>query len=734
LIRRALTRVALLAMGAVLSAAVVAALFLERPELLLTDRVVAAALRHFGAAYAPRWSKLSFSAAAIGRRRHRYALSSEGICAEDPRGVFMGCFKRLEFAVVVRYSRRGARLEVIENLDAVGERVVVDLGRRAPAATRAPPAPPFVRSLRVELPDLILRTPGLEASGSVSASVEPGRRRPAAFKADLRTRGKRAVGRVKLRLTADTDLFNAGEPSFLDAKGFAVIPGRGRARVAMKVLRAGARYELSGGAEVYASTGPLLSARLTGCRGTVSRGEPGEGSGELACRYEVVASKPIDARLGVIKTAAGAVRANGELRAGRLSAVVHGTLDPIGAWYELSGSAEGRLAGRLGDSVRALKLSHDVRALLKVPKFEDLAAFLRETSYAVPAPFHVLSGPLSLALELRGDPRSGRQEVRYVLETALAGARQKLVARTTGKVSIVNALGPRRGAEHSAEVLLKDVALELPKLEAGPAPKITLDRRITSGEETRTVASSTAAARAAARPLAVRSRVTVRTERPMILYSNLAKEPVPVGVDLTATHPPAAVAGRVSVSKFDVELFRRRATLDHMNVTLSSGSRVGRLEGLLLYNTPSASIRIAILGTTERPRVELTSVPPLKREDIIGLLIFGKNPNELDPEQTASVSNTETALESRAFGLASLYLFGATPIEHVGYDSATRTTSVKLRLPGGARLTLGSDFDQSRQLTVRKPLSPHWAIQSEISEQGQQSKAATTFLEWLNRY
>ena len=91
-------------------------------------------------------------------------------------------------------------------------------------------------------------------------------------------------------------------------------------------------------------------------------------------------------------------------------------------------------------------------------------------------------------------------------------------------------------------------------------------------------------------------------------------------------------------------------------------------------------------------------------------------------------------MESQAFGLASLYLFGATPIEHVGYDPATKTTSVKLRLPGGANLTLGSDFDQSRQLTVRKPLMAHWAIQSEFTEQGKENRGAATFLEWLNRY
>ena len=219
-----------------------------------------------------------------------------------------------------------------------------------------------------------------------------------------------------------------------------------------------------------------------------------------------------------------------------------------------------------------------------------------------------------------------------------------------------------------------------------------------------------------------------------ILFSNIAKDPVPVVLNLLATYPPGAAGGTAAFRSFDVELFRRNATVEHLNVALSSGSAAAGLEGLVRYKTPSATISIQILGTLDKPRVELTSVPPLKREDIIALLIFGKSPDELDPEQTASVSNTQTALESRAFGLASLYLFGATPIEHVAYDPATKTTTVKLRLPGGANLTFGSDFDQSRQVSVRKSLAPHWALQSEFTSQGEQTRAATTFLEWFNRY
>lgn len=732
MIRRWALRLALPPLALAGLAALAAGVFLARPELLLTDRVVAAGIRRFGAAYAPRWSRLSFSAARIGRWRHRYALGASGLCAEDPGGAFKGCLERLEASVVVRFSRRGPRLEILENLLVLGDRVEVDLRRRKPSGGGGwIPPPPFVRALRVELPDVVLRAADLEASGRMSAVLSPGRRGPAAVSADLMTRGTRGFGRLKAGFTVDTDLFNGGVPSYLDAAGSAQAGRLGRARLALSALRSPAGYDVAGSAEVVPSTGPLRAVRLSRCRGSAAAGPF---SGDLSCRYELTPAKPPDARFGDLKSPAGGVRLRARVGDGRLSAVLSGTLDPVGGWYELTGGGEARLEGRLGRPLASMTLSHSARATLTVRRFEDLVAFLRETRYAIPAPVHVLKGPVSLALSSRGDPRSDRHVVGYVLTTDLAGSRQRLVSSSTGQILIENAFGPGRALEHRAEILLKEVAFELPRLEIGPtAPKFALDRRIRPDAEP-PPAPSSAPARGAARPTAVRSRATVRTGKPLILYSNLAKEPIPAALDLVLAHAPASVGGTVAIKRFDVELFRRGATIDHLNVVLSSGSLVGALEGLVLYKSHSADISIVIRGTTERPRIELTSVPPMKREDIIGLLIFGKNPNELDPDQTASVSNTQTALESRAFGLASLFLFGATPIEHVAYDPATQTTSVKLRLPGGANLTLGSDFDQSRQLSVRKPLSPHWAIQSELSEQGPQSKAAATFLEWLNRY
>jgi len=732
----------------VLSSAAIAAIFMARPEFFLTSRTAGILLVMAGKSYSPSWSTLSFTAAAVGRRRHRYVLRSEGFCAADKHGTFTGCFRRVEVNVVVRYDRNGPHLESLDNLTLVGDSVSVDLTRsEAGQAAKPPPAGLFlipVRAFSLDLPSFTFQSPTSEVEGVVSASLSPSSSTPLAASADVIFRTPRLGSRrLSASLAGTTDLFLApAPPTFLEAVLVANSPRVGRARASMSVRRRLARYEGSGAVEVVLSTGPIRSFRLSRCRGSAV---PDSRSLETSCRYSVSPRATPDPRFPDLKLAAGDLRARGSIRGEQLSASLSASLDPVLAWYRITGGVDVAVSGRLSRPFSEFSLRQDSRAAVRVPRFDDLVAFLRESSWPVPAPIHVLHGPLELSVLSSGDPRAPSQTVRYALTSDLSGKRQRLRARAAGNFTAF-AGGGARSIQHTGELMLRDIALELPRLEVGGTPKITVDPRITPGgapsapsepEPAKPLAHSAfTGPETRRRPLTLSSRLSIRTEQPVFLFSNLAKDPVPVALDLVATYPPAAARGKVSAGAFDIELFRRRAKVDHFNVALSSSSMVAELEGLVVYKTPSVDIHIMILGTTERPRVELASVPPLKREDIIALLIFGKSPDELDIEQTASVNNTETALESRAFGLASLYLFGATPIEHVGYDSATKTTSVKLRLPGGANLTLGSDFDQSRQLTVRKPLARHWALMSEVGSQGstQQSRGAATFLEWFNRY
>jgi hypothetical protein len=273
--------------------------------------------------------------------------------------------------------------------------------------------------------------------------------------------------------------------------------------------------------------------------------------------------------------------------------------------------------------------------------------------------------------------------------------------------------------------VLEDVALDLPRLDVGALPRATVDKRIGPPKPPAGGGSP------------VRLQARVRTEKPVRLFSNLAADPVPVSLDLGLASPPMAASGTVSIGGFGVRLFRRSARIERLDLGLKPG-RPAAIDGELSYKAAEATIRILLLGTAKKPRVDFMSDPPMERDEIIALLVYGKSPSELDLDEAQSVGNTRTALESKAFGLASLYLFGTTPIETVTYDAASRAYAVKFRLPGGASMELSSDFSTTRELRVRKLLAPHWAVQSELQtrrdEAGTETGGGAAWLEWFDRY
>lgn len=482
----------------------------------------------------------------------------------------------------------------------------------------------------------------------------------------------------------------------------------------------------TGWAEFGAEEGLLRSVKLGGCR--AAAGPP---SG-LTCRFSASPRLPADARLDRLSTLAGELRLTGGVTGREYAVRLEATLDPVKDWYAARVRVSAEAKGTLGGPPGLLEAEGTLDG--GVPRFEDIVARLRDSAYAVPAPFHVLKGPLTVKASVRGDPRSDVLLGSLRLSADLSSGRQRLAGDAAAQVTLREPYSPRRSAEVDAEVLIKEGAFELPKLEIAGVPKGTLDPRIRLGGEGEGLRDAPGPSPGMKGPAGVRGRVALRTAKPIALFSNLVKDPVPVSLDLRGEYPPPEGSGLVTVGRFGVEMFRRSAVVDHVKVRLSPGDPRGALDGLIVYKTDDFVVDIRLLGTTQAPFVELSSVPSLSREEILALLIFGKRPGDLDPEALVSVGNTQRAIENRSFGLASLYLFGAVPIEHVAYDGATKTATVKLRLPGGALLQLGSDFDRSRGLTLRQPLAPHWAIQSEFSDQGPESRFGTTFLEWFNRY
>src|SRR5262249_15223859 len=153
------------------------------------------------------------------------------------------------------------------------------------------------------------------------------------------------------------------------------------------------------------------------------------------------------------------------------------------------------------------------------------------------------------------------------------------------------------GVEDDTAVVLEDVALTVPYLKVGQTVPLSKDERIYLGRPPAEETAPVAATAAASTPtVSIDWAATVRTAKPVLLYSNLAEQPIPVALDLDAD--AQGLTGDIRIEKFSARLFRQSAQIDHVFLSPVEGEPDVGLDGLILYPTPDAVIRILLLGTT----------------------------------------------------------------------------------------------------------------------------------------
>lgn len=774
--------------GALLAALALAAVtLLAEPHWFLTTRTVTLAVKNFGGAWRPRWKTLDFGIRSVSFTEKEIRLRAGDLCFRNAAAGAEGCVKELDVRLTARLYFFGVKLTKISKLVVLGDHFTLDRTGRKP---EAPPGggnaglptglpsliPAALRGLalelvRVDLPANRIVSAGGSLRGELHLNLGLEGDRPLALKVDAEHSSGGFTRQYSGEATLASDLLKGLEFTFLDARGQlkaegvsarfqarvdekgadslffslsadARMPGR-RIEAGVEGSQKGQDLRMNGSAGVWESSGLVKSVRLKGFTlgARLKKNSTEWETLKLDGGFELEPGTfgVRDAGRGMAKTLEGrlTVKARstpGILERDHFNAEVSLTVTPVKFWYELYGRFDGKVSGR-ASRLRALNISHKLDFGLKVERFEDLVGYLASTPYSVPAPINVFRGPLSVSLKGSGDSRKDPQDFDYTVISGLAAGRQALKFEVKGKVAASGLWTPERSFTGETGLLLRDVALQLPRFDLKGMAAIVPDSRIKTGAEPGKAeqAGETVRKRPAERSAPViQAKIRVKTEKPAILYSNLAKDPVPVGLDLTLKIPASGMEGTVEIEPFRVEIFRRLASIDHIKFTGRAGSQVTGLDGLIVYKAAEAKIFIRLLGTAQKPQVSFESDPPMSQADITAMLLFGKSPDKLDSDQQASAANTQTAVSNSAFGLASLYLLASTPIDYVGYDPVSRTYTVKLRIPGGATLQLGSD-GQNRGVQLRKRIASNLAIQTELTNTQTQGNVVTTLLEWYGR-
>lgn len=377
-----------------------------------------------------------------------------------------------------------------------------------------------------------------------------------------------------------------------------------------------------------------------------------------------------------------------------------------------------------------------LNAKARIPEFRAWKEAWEGSPWAVPAPLHTLGGPVELELSSQEFSKEKAKAV-LRLTTKLKDPKQSFMITADANAQMPEPLTARRSLDIDAKIMLNDVRLEAPPLGLEEPPQFLPDKRfVTTKQEAAIVAQE----KVAATGMPVRWRLKVETAEPVRVHTNLLPNPLPIAVNLALAHD-SSMSGYFELLPMPLKIFQKEAQIQRVRVSYQPGSNVGQLDGLLLNRTPEVTISILLLGSTENPRVEFQSDPPLSRQQIVSVLLFNKSLGELSEEEASSTQNMSQALSDGALGLFSLFFLSSTPIQSVGYDPVTQTYSARVSLGSKTTLSVGSNFagqssetPETREFGLRRRLGGPWAIRTELRQTQDRPDVVMTLLEWFKRF
>jgi|GEM_PF-1822940 hypothetical protein len=342
----------------------------------------------------------------------------------------------------------------------------------------------------------------------------------------------------------------------------------------------------------------------------------------------------------------------------------------------------------------------DVAADLVIPYFEKLVKRLKGTSYAVPAPFHVMKGTLEAKINELPKTSDQRIQIPFQVLSRLTSARNRVVGEVNGLFTYFFRQ-PEKKPSLKMDVSLDEIYVQLPPFDpVRGLPPLTLDGRIKPTLEAQKKTE-----------LPLELDVKVKTTRPdsIRIYYDLLDPYAAFGVNASLDE---SLHFKVSKepSPFKINYLKRSVSVQSLQLEQTAENKALQVSGRLLYQATGYDIFIDFSGPMDQPEVVLSSDPPLDRQDIISVLLYNRVSSDIASFEQENVGGTEAALADRAVGLFGLWAFASTPIESVSYNSVTGTYSAQIKLPQGFRFSIGTNWESVQNLELRRRLTGNWFV------------------------
>ena len=255
------------------------------------------------------------------------------------------------------------------------------------------------------------------------------------------------------------------------------------------------------------------------------------------------------------------------------------------------------------------------------------------------------------SVRLNGDVRlaeTSNVDVTLTLDQAQLADSANLELRTTGEVSLTGALEDLLLA---GEVTIAELDAQIPSLEGGDdAPEYVPVTVVRVDGPKGDLAGETAKEEDAEPPLLVRLDLRVVGDDAIFVRGRGLTSEWRTGLTITGTSANPIIGGDVRLLDGTFDFAGREFDLTEGRIEFDRNRTIDpRLDIEAAYDAGEVTAIIGVTGPASDPQIALRSEPSRPDEDIMALILFGKNPTEL------------TALESLQIANAVAQLTGASP-------------------------------------------------------------------------
>ena len=271
-----------------------------------------------------------------------------------------------------------------------------------------------------------------------------------------------------------------------------------------------------------------------------------------------------------------------------------------------------------------------------------------------------------------------------------------------------------------------ELALKLPRLsKTSLPPQFKPDSRFITKKENKKVSAPKS------EPLNLNLKLEALNEKAFQLKTNLLDEVLKANFDINILNSELKKSF-IRILPLKTTVFKRPIHVDFLKIDFIPPLE-SVITGTVFFPLPTYKIKLELEGPISNPRYTFSSEPPLPKNDIYAVLLFGRPISDLDPDDKNAAQKTNQILSQGLLSLSVLYFLAGSPVEYIGYDAESKNASASIGINSKTSLRVEGSGQGVNSTGLRRSLGKGWYIDTSVEKTQGSAQEARSYGVMLER-